>query len=272
MQKSEDKILMMLSRLIPGTTSFDNCRYLGYCMDSQTRKCGDIKKVCLMSIDEGNVIGGIAFPFGIKFGSYIDNKKPILIYRFGQSDNYMTAIEGKCLDDVIEKFEKDPGIKKITERTQFIKNERKESEDLEIIEAFKRSDANILVVRRDKQGEYAKLDKKLIDIAKVKEKETGIKIKIIDANNISKHVYLLGIGNKDLIDKLEIEAKSICDIDERTFILVNPGNYKGKYEGVLAINSMQDDVIGDNVEKDRLKEYFMNKYGKGLTFICIDIF
>lgn len=271
-QESKDKILTMLGRLVPGTTSIDNCRYLGYCVDSQTRKCGDIKKVCIMCLEEGDVIGGVAFTFGIKFGSDIDNKKPILVYRFEQSDSYMTAIEGKGFDDLIEKFEKDPKIKEITDRTLFIKNEKKESKELEIIDAFKRSDANILVVRRNKQGEYSDLDKKLIDIAKDKEKETGIKIRIIDESEISKHVYLLGIDNKELIDKLEIEAKIICDIDERTFILVNPGNYKGKYEGVLAINSMEDDIVGNNVEKDRLKEYFMNKYGRGLTFICTDIF
>ena len=74
------------------------------------------------------------------------------------------------------------------------------------------------------------------------------------------------------MEKLEIEAKVICDIDERMFVLVNQGNYKGKYEGVLAINSVEDDIVGNNVEKDRLKEYFMNKYSGGLTFICTDIF
>jgi hypothetical protein len=271
-KESKDKILTMLSRVIPGTNAIDNCKYLENCMDMQVRKCGDIKNVCVMCLEEGKVIGGIAFPFGLKLGKDFDGKKPILIYRFGQSDNYMTAIEGKCFDDIIEKFEKDPGVKEITERTQFIKNEKKEFEDLATIEAFKRSDATVLVVRRNKQGEYEELDKKLIDIAKEKEKETGIKIKIIDGSEISKNAYLLGIDNKELIEKLEIEAEAICGIDERTFILVNPGNYKGKYEGVLVINSMEDDIVGSNVEKDRLKEYFMNKYGKGLTFICADVF
>ena len=71
---------------------------------------------------------------------------------------------------------------------------------------------------------------------------------------------------------MEVEADIICGTDDRMFILVNPGNYNGKYEGVLAINSIDDDIIGNNVEKDRMKEYFMGKYGKGLTFICTYIF
>lgn len=271
-QKSEDKMLKMLSRAIPGTAAIDYCKYLEYCMDMQIRKCGDIKEVCIRCLEEGKVIGGIAFPFGIKFGNNFDNKKPLLIYRFGQSDEYMTAIEGKGFDDLIEKFERDPGIKKITERTKFIKDEKKEFEDLATVEAFKRSDATILVVRKNKQGEYEEIDKKLIDIAKEKEKETGIKIKIIDRSEIVKNVYILGIDNKKLVMKLEIEAEALCDADERSFILVYQGSYNGKYEGVLVINSLQDDIIGDNVEKDRLKEYFMNKYGEGLTFICADVF
>lgn len=271
-QESKDRILTMLSRAIPGTTAIDNCKYLEHCMSTQIRKCGDIKKVCIMCIEEGNVIGGVAFPFGLKFGNDLDNKKPILIYLFGQSDSYMTAIEGKGFDDLIEKFEKKPEIKKIIENTQFIKNEKKEFENLATIEAFKRSDATILVTRRNKQGEYEELDKKLIDVAKEREKETGIKIKIVDRSEIVRNVYLLGIDNKKLVKELEIEVEAMCDVDERLFILVNPGNYKGNYEGVLAINSMEDDVVGNNEEKDRLKEYFMNKYGTGLTFICNDIF
>jgi len=271
-QKQKDKILTMLTRAVPGTTEIDNCKYLESCMDAQIRKCGDIKKVCIMCLEEGKVIGGVAFPLGLKFGGNIDSKKPILIYRFGQSDSYMTAIEGKGFDDVIEKVERDPGVKKITERTKFINDEKREFEDLAAVEAFKRSDATILVTRRNKQGEYEELDKKLIDIAKEKEKETGVKIKIIDKSEIVRNTYLLGIDNKELLEKLEIEAKVICDIDERMFVLVNQGNYKGKYEGVLAINSVEDDIVGNNVEKDRLKEYFMNKYSGGLTFICTDIF
>jgi len=68
---------------------------------------------------------------------------------------------------------------------------------------------------------------------------------------------------------LEIEVEAIQNIDDRIFLLVNHGDYNGKYEGVLAINSIDDDVVGNNIEKDRMKEYFMNKYG-GLTFICMD--
>jgi hypothetical protein len=271
-KESEDRIIKMLNRAIPGTGAIDNCKYLEDCMDMQIRKCGDIKKVCIMCLEDGNVIGGLAFTFGLKFGKDFNDKKPIIMYRFGQSDNYMTAIEGKGFDDIIKKFEENPAIEEITKRTKFINDEKKESEDLATIEAFKRSDATILVTRRNRQGEYEELDKKLIDVAKEKEKETGIKIKIIDRSEISKNVYLLGIDNKELVKELEIEVEAMCEVDERLFILVNPGNYKGNYEGVLAINSMEDDVVGNNKEKDRLKEYFMNKYGAGLTFICNDIF
>ena len=271
-QESKDKMLTMLSRMIPGTTAMDNCKYIEYCMDTQIRKCGDIKNVCITCLEEGNVIGGVALPFGIKLGGDFDGKKPLLIYRYGQSDSYMTAIEGKGFDDLIEKFENEPKIKEITERTQFIKDEKKEFEDLAKIEAFKRSDATVLVVGRNKQGGYEEVDKKLMNIAKEKEKETGIKIRILDRSEIVKNVYLLGIDNKELVKKLEVEAETIQDVDDRIFIMVNRGDYKGNYVGVLAINSVDDDVIGNNVEKDRWKEYFMNKYGEGLTYICTDAF
>lgn len=271
-QESKDRMLAMLSRAVPGTTSIDNCKLLEYCMDKQVRKCGDMESICIMCIEEGNIIGGVAFPFGIKFGGYLDDKKPLMIYRFGQSDSYMTTIEGEGFDDLIKKCEEDPGVKEITERTKFIKKEKKEFEDLETIEAFKRSDATILVTRKNKQGEYEELDKKLIKIAEEKEKETGVKIRIIDKSEIVKNVYLLGIENKELVKKLEVETEVIRDIDDRILIMVNRGNYHGKYVGVLAINSVDDDVIGNNVEKDRWKEYFINKYGDGLTYICTDVF
>lgn len=270
-QESKDKIITLLSRAIPGTTSIDNCKYLEYCMKRQIRKCGDIKEVCIMCLEKGNVIGGIAFPFGLKLGKDLESKKPIFIYRFGQSDSYITGIEGKGFEDLIEKFEKEPEIKRITERTQFIKDERKEFEDLSNIEAFKRSNATVLVVRRNKQGEYEEIDKKLMNIAREKEKETGIKINIVDGNDIVKSVYLLGIDNKELVKKLEIEVEAMQNVDDRLNLLVSHGDYIGKYKGILAINSIDDDVIGNNVEKDRMKEYFMNKYG-GLTFICMETF
>jgi hypothetical protein len=270
-QESKNKLVTMLSRVIPGTTSIDNCKHLEYCIDRQIRKCGDIKKLCVMCIEKGNVIGGIAFPFGLKLGNDLESKNPIFIYRYGQSDRYITGIEGKGFEDLIEKFEKEPEIKRITERTQFIKDERKEFEDLSKIEAFKRSNATVLIVRRNKQGEYEEIDKKLMNVAREKEKETGIKIKIIDENDIVKNVYLLGIDNKELVKKLEIDVESLQNIDDRIFLLVSQGNYNGKYEGVLAINSIDDDIFGENVEKDRMKEYFMNKY-EGLTFICMDTF
>jgi hypothetical protein len=250
----------------------DNCKYIEYCMDTQTRKCGDIKNVCITCLEEGNVIGGVTLPFGIKLGGDFDGKKPLLICRYGQSDSYMTAIEGEGFDDLMKKFENEPKIKEITERTQFIKDERKEFEDLAKIEAFKRSNANVLVVGRNKQGEYEEVDKKLINVAKDKEKETGIKIRILDRSEIVKNVYLLGIDNKELVKKLEVETEAIQDIDDRIFIIVNRGDYKGNYVGILAINSIDDDVVGNNVEKDRWKEYFMNKYDEGLTYICTDVF
>lgn len=266
-QTSKNELLEKLRRLVPGTTSIDNCEKLEYCFEKQVRICGDIKAVCIRCYERGEVIGGIAFPFGLKLGTDIEKKNPIMIYRFGQADSYMTGIEGKGFDDIITKFEKEPVIREITEKTQLIRKEKKEFEDEQTVEAFKRSEANVLVIRRNKLGEYEDLDKKLIEVAKEKEKETGVKIKIIDENELAKNFYLLGIENKTLIKKLEMDAKMICDADERLFILVSPGNYKGKHKGVLTINSLEDDIFEVNVEKDRLKEYFMKKYGEGLCFI-----
>ena len=44
-KESKDKILTMLSRVIPGTNAIDNCKYLENCMDMQVRKCDDIFSV-----------------------------------------------------------------------------------------------------------------------------------------------------------------------------------------------------------------------------------
>ncbi len=271
-QESKDKMLSMLSRLVPGTTRIDNCRHLELCIDAQTRKCENIKNICISCIEGGDIIGGVAFIFDLKLGENLGNKRPLLIYRFGQSDSYMTAIEGKGFDDLIGKFEKDPEIKRITERTQFIKDEKKEFEDSAKIDAFKRSKADVLIVRRNKQGEYEKVDKRLIDIAKEKEKEIGVKIRIIDESEIVRNVYLLGICSKELVERLEVEIDTMDGIDNTMFILVRRASRDSKYKGVLAINSMKDDVIGNNVEKDRMKKYFMDKYDKELTFMCADTF
>lgn len=60
------------------------------------------------------------------------------------------------------------------------------------------------------------------------------------------------------------------DVDERLLIFVFPGEFMGKYKGALTINSLEDDILENNVEKDRLKEYFMEKYCEGLCFIGIE--
>lgn len=262
-QTSKDAILEKLKRAVPGTTSIESCEKLEYCFTRKIRMCMDIKAVCIRCIERGNVIGGLTFPFGIK----IEGKNPIMIYRFGQSDSYMTAIEGKGFDDVISKFEKEPIVKEITERTRFIRNEKKEFEDNQKIEAFKRSKVDVLVVQKNKLGEYEDIEKKLIEVAKEKEKETGIKIKIIDRAEIVKNVYIFGITNEKLVEKLEIDAETMFDVDGRLLIFVFPGEFMGKYKGALTIDSLEDDILENNIEKDILKKYFMEKYGKGLCFI-----
>ncbi len=263
-QTSKDAMLEKLKRAVPGTTSIENCEKLEYCFTRKIRYCRDIKSVCIRCYERGDVIGGLAFPFGIK----IKGKDPIMIYRFGQSDRYMTAIEGKGFDDVITKFEKEPVVREITEKTKFIRNEKKEFEDNQKIEAFKRSKADVLIVHRNKLGEYEDIDKKLIEVAKEKERETGVKIKIIDDEEIVKNVYIFGITNEKLVRILEIDVKTMFDADERLLIFVFAGEFMGIYKGVLTIGSLEDDINENDIEKDRLKKYFMEKYGEGLCFIC----
>ena len=269
-QTSKNALLEKLKRAVPGTTSIDSCEKLDYCFTRQIRMCGNIKNVCIRCYEKGDIIGGLGFPFGINIGK--KGKNPIMIFRFGQSDSYMTGIEGNGFDDLIEKFEKEPVVKEITERTKFIRDEKKEFEYNQKIDAFKRSKAEILVVHRNKLGEYEDIDKKLMEIAKEKEKETGVKIRIIDNDEIVKNVYLLGIENERLVEKLEMEANEMMDTDERLFIFVFPGELMGKYKGVLAINSLEDDILENNVEKDRLKEYFMQKYSEELCFVGKDAY
>ena len=263
-QTSKDAMLEKLKRAVPGTTSIESCEGLEYCFTRKIRMCMDIKSVCIRCYERGEVIGGLAFPFGIK----IKGKNPIMIYRFGQSERYMTAIEGKGFDDVITKFEKEPIVKEITERTKFIRNEKKEFEDNQKIEAFRRSKADMLVIQKNKLGEYENIEKRLIEVAKEKERETGVKIRIVDRDEIVKNVYLFGITNEKLVRILEIDAKTMFDADERLFIFVFPGEFMGNYKGALTIGSLEDDINENDIEKDRLKKWLMEKYGEGLCFIC----
>ncbi len=261
-----DKVLALLKRAIPGTTSIDNCEKFTNCMEKEIRICGDIKNLCIRCFDEGKVIGGLAFPLGINLDLGRDVKNPIIIYRYGEAESYATAIKGENFDNILEKFEKDEVLKEITEKTKFIRDEQKEIDNLKKIEAFKRSDTNILVTRKNSKGEYDDLDLKLIEIAKKKEEMTGIKIKIVEETEIDRRVCILGITSKNLIKKLELEAKTICDADDRVFVLVLPGKKYGKYDGLLAISSIEDDILGEDSTRIRFMEYFLNKY-RELHFI-----
>jgi hypothetical protein len=283
---NESNLLKILKRVVPGTTSTEYCKDMGYCNDSDIRKCQDMRKLCIICFEDSEkVIGGIAFPFNMKIdfklASGTKAKNPIVVYRYGQSDGYMTGIEGKDFNDMLSKLENEPVIKKITEKTQFLIKEKKEAEIASKIEAFKRSDIDILTVRKDKKtGEYEEIDKRLIEIAKEKEKKTGKKIKIVDESEITKTIYLLGIGDEKLINKLELEAKLLNDVDERIMIMIAIGNvkYNENYVGVVAITSIEDDILGRDTEKDRLKNYLLSKYGgirekrEGLQFICKERF
>lgn len=282
-QKSKNSILDMLKRAIPGTTSIDNCEKLANCVEKKIRICGDIKVPCIRCYEEGNAIGGLAFPFGIDLGE--DVKSPIVIYRYGQADSYATMIKGENFDNIVEKFEKDENIKEITEKTQFIRDEKKEAEKFEKIEAFKRSDANILVTRKNKRtGEYEDLDLELIAIAKEKEEKTGIKIHIVDETELNRTVYLLGVSItsditqkklKILIKNLEREARTVSDADERIFVHVSSKNdvliTEKQYRVVIAIASIEDDILENDDVKNKMKEYFLNKY-KDLCFISTETY
>ena len=272
-QKSKNDVLALLKRSIPGTTNVENCEKLSNCMEKKIRICGDIKVPCIRCLEEGNVIGGLAFPFGINLGLDNNVKNPIVIYRYKQAESYATVIKGENFDDMVEKFEKDENIKDITEKTQFLRDERKEAEKFEKIEAFKRSDANILVVRKNSKGVYDELDLKLIALAKEKEEKTGIPIKIVEETEIKRKVYILGINSKKVFNKIELEIKSIMDADERiTMLLLESKEYVTKekhtkeYVGILAIDSINDNISGENVEKNRWLHYFTKKY-TGLEYI-----
>lgn len=282
-QKSKNSILDMLKRAIPGTTSIDNCEKLANCMEKKIRICGDIKVPCIRCFGEENAIGGLAFPFGIDLGE--DVKSPIVIYRYGQTDSYATMIKGENFDNIVEKFEKDENIKEITEKTKFIRDEQREAENLGKIEAFKRSDANILVTRKNEEtGEYPELDLKLIEIAKEKEERTGVKIKIVDETELDRRTCLLGILTtsdikqkklKILVKNLEREARTVSDADERIFVHVSSKNdvliAEKQYRVIIAITSIEDDILEKDDVKNKMKEYFLNKY-KELCFIITETY
>lgn len=267
-QTTKEVMLEKLKRAVPGTTSIEMCEILENCFTRQVRMCGNIKNVCIKCYEKEKIIGGLGFPFGIEIWG--KGKNPIMIFRFGQSDRYITKIEGKGFDDIIEKFENEPMVKEITEKTKFIRDEKKEFEYSQKIEAFKRSKASVLIVHRNELGEYEEIDKRLMEIAKEKEKETGVKIKIVGEDEIVKNVYLLGIENEKLFEKLEMDANMMMETDERLSIFVFPGEFMGKYKGALTINSLTDDISENDVEKDRLKKYFMERYGEGLSFVGRD--
>lgn len=276
-QKTKNDVLMLAKRMVPGTADIELCKILEYCTENNVRYCGDIKTLCITCREgEGGyrkILGGMSFLYGIEVKG---KKNGIVVHRYGQAEGYATLVEGDGINDILEKFEKDEVIKDITEKTKFIRDEQKEAEDLKKIEAFKMSDANILVTQKNSNGKYSDLDKRLIEIANEKEKETGNKIKIIDKSEISKTAYIFGIdcidcidSNSSLMKKLELEAKEIMDVDDRISIYIFPGKLPGKcseYLGFLAIYSMEDDILGINDEKDRWRKYFTEKY-TGISFI-----
>jgi hypothetical protein len=283
-QKTKNKLLTISKRLVPGTIDISHCHDLGDCVNNKMRSCNDIKNLCISCRDNERVIGGISFTFGI--GDIKDGENGIVIYRYGQEGDCAKMIEGNGIEDIMGKLEKDEEITDITERTKFIKKERKEADDLEIIEAFKRyvdqSDADfcILVTKKNSGGEYEDLDKELIKIAKEKEEKTGKRIKIVDGSEIDRKVYVLGIYSKEIMEKLILEAKTINDVESRVHIFVIPvakipGSKTSKhnlpdYVGILAINSIDDDVVGVDDKKDEWKKYFTEKY-KELQFISTEM-
>ena len=280
-KNQKNDILATIKRLVPGTISIGNCEEIEYCMNNNMRSCNDMKNLCVSSRDNERIIGGISFIFGGKGG-----KNSIVIYRYGQAGYYVNLFEGNGFEEIMEKVDKDETIKDITDRTKFIKDEAKDAEDDNIIEAFKRyvdqsdeEDLCILVTKKDNSGNYNELDNELIKLAKEKEK-TGQKIKIIDESEIDKKVYILGIGSIELIKKLELDGNTMMEADNRIHIFVfpthkntgfNDAKMQNKYAGILTINSVEDDVTGVDDKKDSLKKYFTEKY-KGLSFISAEIF
>lgn len=278
--KTKNEVLEVSKRLVPGTTSIDHCGKLEYCMNSKMRLCGDIKNLCIPCSDGEKIIGGLSFLFNVA-GS-MGKENGIAIYRYGQEGSYAKMFEGNGMNDIMEKVEKDEVIKEITERTKFIMDERREADDQKVIEAFKRhtdqsdnATTCILVVRKNSDGEYGNLDNELIKIAKKKEK-SGKKIKIIDESEMDRKIYVLGISSKKILKKLELDAKTINDADNRVHIFVIPTSRcsgskisthnQPEYAGILAIISIDDDAANVNDKKDRWKKYFTEKY-KALHFI-----
>jgi len=282
-QKTKNKLLTISKRLVPGTIDISHCDDIGDCVGNKMRSCNDIKNLCISCRDNERVIGGISFTFDI--GGIKDGKNGIVIYRYGQEGSCAKMIEGNGIEDIMGKLEKDEEITDITERTKFIKKERKEADDLEIIESFKRyvdqseSDFCILVTKKNSSGEYEALDKELIKIAKEEEEKTGKRIKIVDASELDRKVYVLGICSKEIMQKLVLEAKIIGDIESRVYMFVVPvtkipGSKASKLNlqdcvGILLINSIDDDVVGVDDKKDEWKKYFTEKY-KDLRFISTE--
>ena len=281
-QKTKNRLLVTSKRLVPGTIDIGHCNNIEDCMDNKMRSCGDIKNLCISCRDNERIIGGISFIFDLS-NTTKDGKNGIVIYRYGQEGSCVKMFEGKGIYDLMGKFEKDEVIKGITERTEFIKKERREAEDSKTIEAFKRyidqSDSCMLVTQKNSSGEYEDLDKELIKIAKEKEENTGKKIKIIDRTEIDRKTYILGIFSKETMKKLILEAETISDAESRVHIFVMPvskapGSKGSKlnlhdYVGILAINSIEDDAVGVDDKKDEWKKYFTEKY-KELQFISTD--
>lgn len=208
-----------------------------------------------------------------------------MIYRYGQEGSCAKMIKGNGINDIMGKLEKDELINDITERTKFIKRERRDAEDLKIIDAFKRhidqseSGICVLVTRKNSSGEYEDLDMELIRIAKEKEEKTGKKIKIVDMSEIDRKIYVLGISSKEIMEKLILEANTINDVESRVHIFVIPvSKTRGSkapnrnlpdYVGILAINSIDDDAVGIDDKKDEWEKYFTEKY-KELRFISAE--
>lgn len=280
--KVKKDILETLKRLVPGAIDITGCDYIEQCVNNNMRSCDDIKNLCISCRNNDRVIGGISFIYdiaGVIGGK--GRKNGIVLYRYGQEGYYAKMFEGNGINEIMEKVEKDEVIKDITEKTKFVRDEQKDAEDLKKIDAFKRyidqssgDSVCILVTRKNSDGEYEDIDKKLIEIAKEKEEKTGKKIKIIDESEVDKNIYVLGIESRDLIKKLEFEVDKINDADNRIHIFVLPvkkNEHQSKYAGILAIHSTEDDILGVSDEKDRWRTYFIEKYKK-LSFIGNEIF
>lgn len=279
-QMAKEDMLIKMTRLVPGTVDIAHCQKIEYCMSRHIRNCDDIKNLCISSRDNERIIGGISFLFGVK-----DGKDGIMIHRYGQAGCYVNLYEGDGFNDVMNKLEKDENIKEITERTKFINDEAKDAENQNTINAFKRyldlpsdKDVCILVTKKDDRGNYDKLDMELIRLAKEKEK-TGKKIKIIDRSEIYNKFYILGISSKEQVNKLELEANTLMEADDRINIFVFPATkntwsdkskIKQDCAGIIAINSIDDDVVGKDDRKESLKKYLTDRYS-GLYFISSEI-